>query len=207
MTDNSEGPDGPATHPNSANAGQPAGFAPELVVLASPDGRAIGTADKASVHSTTTPLHFAFSAWVIRDGKVLLTRRALSKLTWPGVWTNSFCGHPGPGEETRAAVIRRAAFELGIEPTSLSAPRLILPDFSYRAVDSSGIVEYEICPVYVVELTGPDPQFNPQEVDSLAWVGARELIEAAKAAPFAFSQWMIEELAHPDLRAALIPDH
>lgn len=177
---------------------------PELVVLASADGRAIGTADKASVHSGDTPLHFAFSAWIIRDGQVLLTRRALSKLTWPGVWTNSFCGHPGPGEATNEAVARRAIFELGIDAEELNAPRLALPDFAYRAVDSTGIVENEICPVYVLDLPrGAELRPNPDEVDALAWVDAADLITAVAATPFAFSPWMVEELEHPQLRAAL----
>ena len=74
----------------------------ELVVLASAEGEPIGTAPKAEVHTTDTPLHFAFSAWLTCGGKVLVTRRALSKRTWPGVWTNAFCGHPAPGEETAA---------------------------------------------------------------------------------------------------------
>ena len=112
----------------------------ELVVLASAAGEPIGTAPKAEVHTSDTPLHFAFSAWLTCGGKVLVTRRALGKLTWPGVWTNAFCGHPAPGEETDDAVLRRASFELGIAPSDLSAPRLILPDFSYRAVDSLSLI-------------------------------------------------------------------
>ena len=171
----------------------------ELVVLASPDGTPIGTADKAVVHTADTPLHFAFSAWVVRDDNILLSRRALSKKTWPGVWTNSFCGHPGPGEATVDAVVRRAQFELGLNGT----PHLVLPDFAYRAEDSSGVVENEICPVYLFE-TSDAPQPNPDEVDSLAWAPAREVIAAAEATPFAFSPWMVEELTHEPLRAALL---
>ena len=171
----------------------------ELVVLASPDGTPIGTADKAVVHTADTPLHFAFSAWVVRDGNILLSRRALSKKTWPGVWTNSFCGHPGPGEATVDAVVRRAQFELGLSGT----PRLVLPDFAYRAVDSSGVVENEICPVYLFEASD-DPKPNPDEVDSLAWAPAREVLAAVEATPFAFSPWMVEELTHEPLRAALL---
>ncbi|QRP61525.1 isopentenyl-diphosphate Delta-isomerase [Corynebacterium minutissimum] len=171
----------------------------ELVVLASPDGAPIGTADKAVVHTADTPLHFAFSAWVVRDGNILLSRRALSKKTWPGVWTNSFCGHPGPGEPTVDAVVRRAQFELGLSGT----PQLVLPDFAYRAEDSSGVVENEICPVYLFE-TRDDPKPNPEEVDSFAWAPVRDVLAAVDATPFAFSPWMVEELTHEPLRAALL---
>lgn len=177
--------------------------APELVVLADADGQPAGTADKATVHTDNTPLHFAFSAWVHRGDEVLVTRRALVKKTWPGVWTNAFCGHPGPGEDTADAVLRRAAFELGLRDTA--RPECVLPDFSYRAVDSSGVVENEICPVYVLELgPGTKPAPNPDEVDSYQWVTARALIDAARATPFAFSPWMVEELAEPALRDYLL---
>ncbi|MDO5031055.1 isopentenyl-diphosphate Delta-isomerase [Corynebacterium sp.] len=176
----------------------------ELVVLASPAGEAIGTAEKSQVHTTDTPLHFAFSTWLVRGGEVLLTRRALSKQTWPGVWTNAFCGHPGPGEENAAAVMRRAQLELGLESSALLELREVLPDFAYRAVDSSGIVEHEICPVFIAHLAEDATLApNPDEVDSLAWARVSDLIAAAEATPFAFSPWMVEELAHEKLRAAL----
>ena len=89
---------------------------PEQVVLLDTARLPIGTALKSEVHTADTPLHLAFSCWVLDDdGRVLLTRRALSKRTWPGVWTNSFCGHPGPGEPFARAIERRAREELGCE--------------------------------------------------------------------------------------------
>lgn len=165
------------------------------VTLLSPDGVAIGALSKAAVHTTDTPLHLAFSCHVLdRDGRLLVTRRALSKLTWPGVWTNSFCGHPRPGEDMLDAVHRRAHDELGLRITELS---LVIPDYRYRAVDASGIVENEICPVHVAIADGPLSP-DPDEVSEWAWVDPAEFAGAVTGAPFAFSPWLVEQL--PRLR-------
>ena len=160
---------------------------PELVSLVDDNGSPIGTAEKRSVHTDNTPLHLAFSCHVYNSlGHVLVTRRALSKLTWPGVWTNSFCGHPAPDESMDAAIARRASYELGISVHSLE---LVLPDFRYRAVDASGIVENEICPVYRA-VTADSVTPNPAEVAEFAWVDPTALHDAAVAAPYAFSPWL-----------------
>ncbi|MCG7278231.1 isopentenyl-diphosphate Delta-isomerase [Corynebacterium imitans] len=175
----------------------------EQVVLIDATGTPIGAADKAEVHTDSTPLHLAFSCWLLdADGRLLLTRRALGKLTWPGVWTNSFCGHPAPGEATVDAVRRRAAEELGMP--AIDAITEVLPDFRYRAVDSSGVVENEVCPVFSARMApGVELDPNPDEVDSWAWLEPLQLIRAAEATPFAFSPWLVEELADERLRDAL----
>lgn len=174
---------------------------PETVVLLSDDGDVIGTAPKATVHTTDTPLHLAFSCHVFDEqGRVLVTRRALSKTTWPGVWTNSFCGHPAPGEDTVEAIVRRAQRELGL---TLSDVQPALPDFRYRAVDASGIVENEICPVYTAR-AATDVVPADDEVAEWAWVDPHELQASVTAAPFAFSPWLGWQLAAwpSDYRAA-----
>jgi isopentenyl-diphosphate delta-isomerase len=164
----------------------------ELVVLLSEDGEPCGTALKSEVHHRNTPLHLAFSCWVLDDeGRTLLTRRAAVKRTWPGVWTNSFCGHPAPGEDMADAVVRRAGQELGC---TLDDLRLVLPGFRYRAVMDDGTVENEICPVYTARL-GSDPDPDPAEVDGLSWVPLGELPDLDPERYGELSPWAREQLS------------
>ncbi|PQZ56046.1 MULTISPECIES: isopentenyl-diphosphate Delta-isomerase [unclassified Microbacterium] len=161
------------------------------VTLLAEDGTAVGTLPKSEVHTSETPLHLAFSCYVLdSQGRLLLTRRALAKKTWPGVWTNSFCGHPRPGEEMADAVRRHGVDELGIRLADL---RLSLPGYRYRAVDASGIVENEVCPVHVAIIDG-QPTANSDEVSEWTWVDVDGLIEAVTHAPYAFSPWLVEQL-------------
>lgn len=165
---------------------------PELVVLVDDDGVPTGSVEKFEVHTTDTALHLAFSCHVYNEaGEVLVTRRALGKLTWPGVWTNSFCGHPAPGEPLEDALARRALLELGIRIERLEP---LLPYFRYRAVDASGIVENEICPVFRA-VTTDAVAANPDEVAEWEWVDPASLRVAVSAAPYAFSPWIALQLA------------
>jgi isopentenyl-diphosphate Delta-isomerase len=160
----------------------------ELVVLLGEDGDPVGTALKSEVHGPDTPLHLAFSCHVLDEhGEVLVTRRALTKATWPGVWTNSFCGHPQPDEPMIDAVNRRARFELGIR---LSHIELVLPSFRYRARDASGIVENEVCPVYLAR-TSSRPSPRPAEVMDHVWVRPEDLGTSIRLTPWAYSPWLV----------------
>jgi isopentenyl-diphosphate delta-isomerase len=170
----------------------------ELVVLLDANGQPCGAASKQEIHHHETPLHLAFSCYVFdRLGRVLVTRRALSKATWPGVWTNSFCGHPAPGEDMLDAIRRRGQWELGIEVSSMEKR---LPKFRYRAVDVNGIVENEVCPVFTavtVDYVIP----RQSEVCEYRWVSLAGLLTAAESAPWAFSPWLVLQLKElgPDL--------
>ena len=82
---------------------------------------------------------------------------------------------------------RRAAFEVGL---TIRNVELALPLFRYRAVDASGIVEHEICPVYVAH-TDEEPRLNPAEVAEARWVNPAELAVALEATPWAFSPWLV----------------
>jgi isopentenyl-diphosphate delta-isomerase len=163
----------------------------EQVVLLDEDGRAVGVADKRSVHNRETPLHLAFSCYVFDGaGSLLLTRRATHKPTWPGVWTNSFCGHPAPDEDIAEAVRRRAAQELGLEVEDV---RLVLPAFRYRATMSSGVVENEMCPVFVATTRGAVAA-DPEEVESVEWVGWEAFRASVLDGSRQVSPWCVEQV-------------
>jgi isopentenyl-diphosphate Delta-isomerase len=162
----------------------------ELVVLLDEAGHSIGSAPKADVHHRSTPLHLAFSCYLFDDtGRVLMTRRALAKHTFPGVWTNSCCGHPAPDESVTEAVLRRARQELGVGIVDL---RCVLPEFRYHAIASDGVAENEICPVYAGRAVGSlDP--DPAEVMDTAWVPWDQLRMAAQL-DWAISPWAREQV-------------
>jgi isopentenyl-diphosphate Delta-isomerase len=163
--------------------------AQELIVLVDDDGRSIGTMPKPLVHHGETPLHRAFSAYLFDEaGRLLITRRALDKATFPGMWTNTVCGHLGPDGEDAAAIARRARFELGL---GVAGIRPALPGYRYRA-EFQGVVENEICPVYLGRFTG-SPQPDASEVaewELLDWAAFRRRQETEGDA---WSPWCREQ--------------
>jgi len=164
----------------------------EHVILVNDQGQVIGTREKYAAHTSHTPLHLAFSSWLFNaQGQCLVTRRALGKIAWPGVWTNSVCGHPQTGESTEQAIIRRCRFEVGVEITEIKP---IATDFRYRETDPSGIVENEICPVFAARVVS-QVRANPDEVMAYEWVELDGLLRALALTPWAFSPWMVSEAA------------
>lgn len=157
----------------------------EHVVLVDTDNNVLGVAPKATVHTMDTPLHRAFSSFLFNSkGELLLQQRSSKKKTWPLVWSNTCCGHPALHELTEYAVVRRLAFELGITGVT---PILMIDDFQYRA-ERMGVVEHEICPVYVGYYEGT-PAFNPDEVESVRWIGWSEFQQEIQDQPGKYSEW------------------
>lgn len=163
---------------------------PELVVLVDEQDRVLGTMPKAAVHGAVTPLHRAFSAFVFRTGdkKLLLQRRSAKKLTWPLVWSNSCCGHPGLGESNVDAARRRLHVELGLAPTFLEE---VAP---YRyCFTRDGVMENEICPI-LVGLVASEPSLNRDEVQEVRWVGWDAFLGEVEHNAAGFSEWCVEEV-------------
>ncbi|GLZ04609.1 isopentenyl-diphosphate Delta-isomerase [Actinomadura sp. NBRC 104412] len=157
----------------------------EEIVLLNEADEAIGSAPKVPSHHRTTPYHLAFSCFLLNtSGKVLITRRALGKRTFPGVWTGSCCGHPGPGEGLRAAVARRLRDELGVEAQEFTS---ILPGFRYQATAADGTVENERCPVVRAIAAADTVHPDPDEVEDAqwwTWERCKELAARPEASPW-----------------------
>ena len=161
----------------------------ELVVLVDDNNNPIGTAPKDKVHTFTTPLHRGFSLFIFnRNGELLLTKRAATKKTFPDVWTNTVCGHPGPDEDVVTAAKRRLREELGI----ISGDIKVVSPYRYKFADIHGIMENEICPILVGH-THEDPTSNPKETAGWKWMPWQEFLVEIQNIPDKYSPWCIEE--------------
>jgi len=164
----------------------------ERVILVDEAGNATGSAPKATTHHARTPLHLAFSCYVFDPaGRLLMTQRAHHKPTFPGVWTNSFCGHPSPGEDLFGAVERRAGQELGLH---LGALTLALPGFRYEATGANGVRENELCPVFTATSTS-EVTPDPSEVASVEWLRWTSLRDEVLAGEREVSVWCAAQVA------------
>lgn len=161
----------------------------ELVVLVDKQDRKIGVMEKDKVHGKETPLHRAFSLFVFNNkGELLVTQRAKTKKTWPGVWSNSLCGHPMPGEKRTQAIKRRAKEELGFTIHDLRK----IANYQYR-FERDGMVENEICPVYIAK-TVQEPEPNKEEVEAYKWMKWAEFRQVIKEDnEGVWSEWCKEE--------------
>lgn len=151
----------------------------ELIVYVDSNGAPTGeTAPKLEAHNAHTRLHSAFSCYIFNDqNKLLVTQRALAKKVWPGVWTNSVCGHPLPDESRTDALRRRAEYELGVRVEDVE---LILPMYTYKTPPYRGIIEHEFCPVYVAHIAS-ELVPNPEEVEDYQWLNWDEFVRQARA--------------------------
>ena len=160
----------------------------ELVVLVDEQNNVLGTMPKSEVHRAQTPLHRAFSLFLFnRKGELLLQQRSHLKKTWPLVWSNSCCGHPGLDEPTVDAARRRLADELGTRAAFIEE----VSPYRYKFV-RYGVMENEICPI-LVGFTDELPTPNPEEVEAVRWTPWQVFLADITAHPGQYSEWCEEE--------------
>lgn len=165
----------------------------EFVVLVDEKNKEIGTASKDTVHTTNTPLHRGFSLFLFNSkNEVLLTKRSKHKKAFPSVWTNTVCGHPGPGESVVDAAKRRLELELRLRTEDIREVRQVAP-YRYRFADANGIVENEICPILVAH-ADIDPKPKKEEVQEWKWMGWEEFLRDIEDHASVYSPWCLDEV-------------
>jgi isopentenyl-diphosphate Delta-isomerase len=165
----------------------------ERVVLVDISDCAIGTEDKLAAHRSGV-LHRAFSVFVFDGARnLLLQRRARTKYHSGGLWANSCCGHPRPGESVQAAATRRLYEEMGF-----GCELRTLTSFVYRADVGKGLVEHEYDHVLVGRFDGA-PAPDPGEVEEWRWVRMNSLAGEIAEHDDRFAAWF--PIALDELRA------
>jgi isopentenyl-diphosphate delta-isomerase len=157
---------------------------PVLVELVDDRGTRIGVREKVAAHQHPGHLHRAFSVFLFdQHNRLLLQRRALTKYHSPGVWSNSCCGHPYPGESPFVAAARRTVAELGVSPAELREAGTV----RYSHPDAiTGLVESEYNHLFV-GLVRQSLRPDPDEVSDTAFVTPDELRALQGSHPF--SAW------------------
>jgi isopentenyl-diphosphate Delta-isomerase len=132
----------------------------EMCVGVTFDDKPVKPLSKKAAHlvkNKSPILHRAFSVFLFdEEGRLLLQRRAGSKITFPLFWTNTCCSHPlwtpaelgedvGEGAKEEAAVvgckraaIRKLEHELGIPASAFTPEELVYSEYVWVVVGSCG---------------------------------------------------------------------
>jgi isopentenyl-diphosphate delta-isomerase len=163
----------------------------EQVILVDQNDIEVGTAEKLAAHAEGQ-LHRAFSVFVMNaGGALLMQKRSGSKYHSGGLWSNTCCSHPRPGETIAAAAHRRLQEEMGFDCELRPAF-----SFTYCAPVSNGLIEHELDHVLFGRFDG-EPRPDPGEVDAWRWASFPELRAQVGVHPERFSIWLriaLEEL-------------
>jgi len=160
-------------------------MAAEQLILVDAHDRELGVGEKLQTHREGA-LHRAFSVFVFDgEGRLLLQKRAAGKYHSAGLWSNTACGHPRPGEATEAAARRRLREEMGLDCDLRAAF-----EFVYRAELDGALVEHEYDHVFFGTHEGAPPAPDPSEVEDWRWVSMDELRRDLRDEPRRYSYWL-----------------
>lgn len=161
----------------------------ERVVLVDEQDRETGASEKLAAHAAGK-LHRAFSIFVFNsERQLLLQRRAKSKYHSGGLWSNTCCGHPRPGEATVEAARRRLREEMNFDCELRAAF-----EFLYRAQFENKLIEHEYDHVFVGEFAGVVVP-NEAEVENCRWTTLVELRHDLSVRPGEYTYWLKAALA------------
>ena len=168
----------------------------EEVILVDELDNAIGTMEKMEAHRRGV-LHRAFSILLFNSkGEILLQKRSPKKYHSGGLWTNTCCSHPLPGESMESATRRKLIQEMGIDLT---------PEFAYKFIYKTGLdhdlIEHELDHVFIGSFNGK-PAINTDEVESWKYIDRISLKMEMQRYPERFTHWFKLIMNHPQLISA-----
>ncbi len=160
------------------------------VILVDQHDHPIGQLEKLAAHQQGL-LHRAFSIFIFnQQGQLLLQQRHADKYHCGGLWTNTCCSHPQPGESVIQAAERRLQEELGF-----TVPLTHKGHFTYRAEFDNGLIEHELDHVLVGHSELKNPPFNQEEIAALKWIDIAELKRELEQHPQRYTPWLKQALA------------
>lgn len=155
----------------------------EKVILVDSDDNPVGEMEKLQAHEEGL-LHRAISVFIYNSkGEMLLQRRAFGKYHSAGLWSNTCCSHPRPGETTDNAAVRRLEEEMGMHVELTKAF-----SFEYRAPFIGGLVEHELDHVYV-GVSDDTPVLDPEEAAEWQYVPVDVVRREMKKYPHRYTEW------------------
>ncbi len=161
------------------------------VILIDEQDSPIGRMEKMEVHQKGL-LHRAVTVYLFNHaGKLMLQQRALTKYHCGGLWSNTCCGHPYPGEEVQHAAERRLQEEMGLK-VALNK----ITEIHYKVPVTDGLIEHELGHIFI-GFTDELPQLNPEEAASFCYMSLTEVATAMHVAPEKFTPWFA--LTYPSI--------
>ena len=155
------------------------------VILVDQDDNPTGKMEKLEVHQKGL-MHRAVTVYVFNArGELLLQRRAENKYHCGGLWSNTCCGHPFPGETTQHAAERRLREEMGI---SLALNPAF--EISYKLALDNGLTEHEYGHIFF-GMTDALPELNPQEADAWRYSSLAKVQLEIAANAERFTPWFL----------------
>ena len=156
----------------------------DQVTLVDENDNEVGVEEKMSAHRSGK-LHRAVSVFIFDPGgRLLLQKRASAKYHSGGLWSNSCCGHPRPGENRRDAARRRLKEEMGIDCELAE-----IFSFIYQAALPIGLIEHEYDYVFFGSHDG-EPVPNPAEAEDWKWMDVERLRADMKKNPHSYTFWL-----------------
>jgi len=153
------------------------------VILVDENDVETGLMGKTEAHEKGL-LHRAVSVFIVNtEGEWLLQRRALNKYHSAGLWTNTCCSHPLPGESSVDAAKRRLFEEMG-----LTCDLVPLFNFTYREILENGLIEHELDYVFL-GIADDIPVINDLEVAEFKYFNYREMEIDIKTNPENYTIW------------------